>query len=435
MKEKRRILVLPRLEQWMKQVEQNPPDIEGFRISRLQYLIHLFLQNKQDKHPGAWSVLNMEILLEQVPRAGKYMDFLEQEDIIERKNYSAGRNSTLYRIREEGKTEFRILTDMEIVNRVEKSQQKMKLRNSKKYPSLNRTIKQVQIDHEAAFAFIEEEYLHTGNDARRNFLLAEVEKIYTGDIYIKVNDTNFRLDTNFTHLPGELSEFLSIGGQPVVELDITNSQPFFAATLFDMRPEVEAVMTKYLGSSFTIYTKSLQLYNKEDVKLYTSLVCSGKFYDFMADQFTAQGIPFENRKDLKRQLFVVFFGKGISYKYNKAADGFRKTFPNVHRLFYAIKEKQHNQLPNLLTRIESRVMLDRVVPAINSKYPDLHLLTKHDSVEPFKQLVPDGVRNSFEIGKMMFDTIEKVTGLRPSGKAKRYPGKIGEVPFVNKGPQ
>lgn len=430
----------------MEEFEENKPKIEGFRISRLQYLLHLIMSHKQDKHPRAWSVLNMVIMLEVVPRAHLYMNFLADHGIIERKNYSIGRNSTLYRIIDEGEHEFRILTDPDLLRRIEKSKQKIRLRNSKKHPPLNSTIKQVEIDREGSLAYIEEEYVLNikKNDAirdkldpkkyeeekqhflsRRNFLIAEVEKISAGDIYIKVNGTNFRLDSNFTHLPSELSEFLSLNGSPIVEIDLVNSQPFFAAALLNPKPEVKKVIKKYLGDSFTMLPVFYRIHGKEDVQLYTKLVCNGQFYEFMAERFHEAGIPYKNRKDLKKQLFVVFFGKNISYKYNPAAEIFRSNFPNVFRLFYKIKEDGHNRLAILLQRIESHIMLDLVVSKISEEFPEIRMLTKHDSVLPFRMrtLVSTSKYNTFEIGKAMLDVIENATGLRPKGNAKRFPKK------------
>ena len=73
-------------------------------------------------------------------------------------------------------------------------------------------------------------------------------------------------------------------------------------------------------------------------------------------------------------------------------------------------------------------LLKSVVPKIEHEFPDLRALTKHDSFQPFKTKIyfGEGGTNSFEIGKIMLDTIEEVTGFRPSGKAKRYP-KIKET--------
>src|ERR1035437_5017940 len=81
----------------MKEFEKNPPPISWFKISRMEYLISLIITHKQDKHPGAYSLLNMQYMQNVVPQANDYLDFLLDKNIIERINYLAGRNSYMYR--------------------------------------------------------------------------------------------------------------------------------------------------------------------------------------------------------------------------------------------------------------------------------------------------------------------------------------------------
>lgn len=419
-----KILVVRNLKEKMKQIEANPPPISGFKISRLQYLIHLILSHKQDKHSGSYSVLNMEYMNKVVPGASKYMEVLKDEGIIEWVNHSSGRNSRMYRlVNHEAKAEFRTMTDQQLIYRIRLNQETLKRRNSKKYPKLNETIRQVKIDYQGALRAIHNDFSLNHNEGRRTFLTAEVEKINNGEIFINVNTTNYRLDSNFTRLPSFLFPYLSVDNLPLLELDITNSQPFFAAALFNPTPEIWTVVERYLGDSLTIPIKTLQARQYQDLTLYTSLVTSGKFYEYMAERFRENNIPYKDRRDLKEQLFIVFFGKGISYKFSPAANLFRESFPTVHRLFYEIKEKHHNRLAILLQRVEAYVMLDRVVPEVHERFPNLKILTKHDSIQPFLQriFVQEEAGVVFVVGKLICDTIEQVTGLRPSGKMKKHP--------------
>ena len=84
-------------------------------------------------------------------------------------------------------------------------------------------------------------------------------------------------------------------------------------------PAKARTINKYLGREIVAYIKSENFQQYEDCKLYNTLVSSGKFYPFMEERFKENQIPYEDRKDLKQQLFVVFFGKILAYKYNKAA--------------------------------------------------------------------------------------------------------------------
>jgi len=397
--------------------------IVGFSMERLKYLISAIVTHKQEDHPGAYSVLKMEYLRNIVPYANEYLNFLKDLGIVEWLNYSAGRNSRLYRITKyyDGKILYHVITDRYLIRRIEQNINKIKFRNSKKYPLLNRYVYQVQIDVPAALNTIEKTYIKNINsvykekkdkaNARRTFSIGEIFKIQSGQIYIKVNSTNGRYDSNYTRLPSELVPHLSINGKSLIELDIKNSQPFFAVSLFNPSLEIQ----KIIGNRLTMLAKRLQLINKQNVKLYVSLVINGTFYDFMAEKFKLYGIPFADRKDLKEQLFIVFFGKNNAIHFSPAVRLFAEIFPSVYKLFSEIKKNKHNRLAILLQRIESYVMLDCVVPKILNEFPGLEFITKHDS------LLPAGIMVTGEVDKihvLIKNEIEKIIGFFPKIEIK-----------------
>lgn len=137
----------------------------------------------------------------------------------------------------------------------------------------------------------------------------------------------------------------------------------------------------------------------------------------MMDKFRENNILYKDREDLKKQMFVVFFGKLHAHRYDRVARMFREEFPNVQRVFDFIKKKQHSRLANLLTRIESHVILDRVACEINRQIPNLHILTKHDSILPVRLYVSGECERAREI---MVDTIHRVTGIVPQGRMKKF---------------
>ena len=415
------ILIAVDLIPWIKELEQNPPSIIGFTISRMEYIISLIISHKQDKHLGAYSVLKMEYIQNVVPQANDYLDFLLDKNIIERINYFAGRNSYMYRLLNEGKTEYRAITDKELINRIENNREEMKKRNSKKYPILNSFIRKVKIDYEEAIKTVEltyQENIRKGNEkaeGRRTFSLGEINKIDSRDIYIKINDTNERLDSNFTRLPSELVPHLTIDGNSLTEIDIRCSQPFFSSTLFFPKPEIINVLNDFLGRSHTMSVLSLHIYDCVDVKLYSSLVITGKFYEYMMEKFKENDIAFIDRDDLKEKMFIVLFGKREAFIYNKAARLFKELFPNVQKLFDLIKKDEHNMLSVLLQRIESYTIIKRTVQNVISELPGLPFLTKHDSLLPSQNYLPDEVN---KVKLIMLSTIREVTGLTPQLKIK-----------------
>ena len=411
-----KILLPQQLLFWLKEVEKNPPIISGFKISRLEYLISTIITNKQDNHQGAYSLLNMGYLRNVVPNAGEYMRFLRDSDIIEWVNYSASRNSRLYRLISEGHTVYRTITDKALIRRVNIAFRKRGQNNSKKYPRLNKYVHAVSIDIEAALHTIEHEYERRKTDdpekaeARRTYSMGEIEKIYSKETFTSVNTTNYRYDSNFTRLPSELVYHLHFGGSPLIEIDIANSQPFFASCLFDPTPEVELVMLKCLGRKDTEYIKNIFDPNSNDILEYQFLTSKGIFYEYMMNCCNNP-----DRNSVKKQIFMLFFSRNNVYRYNPTAKIFMIKFPLVNKVFNYIKREKHNKLSILLQRIESYTILERVVKKIIDEYPELPFLTKHDSILPVKYPMVDVTGN---IEKLICDEIIKTTGRYPCLKMK-----------------
>jgi hypothetical protein len=391
-------------------------EAESKKRQRLMYLLSTILTHKQDKHPGAWSVLKMEYLRQVDPTATEDLKLLKDAAVIEVKNYLAGRNSRLYRIRKEyeGPAIFRAVTDMKILNRIKEARISIAKHNSRQYPELNRMTKSVAINLPAAEATIEERYQATEDketaEARRTYSLAEIEKIRSREIFHTVNDTNHRYDSNFTRLPSELVPHLSIDGKPLHEVDIVNSQIFFSVCLFNPSPEVLRVMKDYLGQIFTIQIIKLQLSYCQDVQRYALSAISGKFYEDMMQLF-----DLKSRAEVKELCFTVLFSRNNAIRYSKEVRKFREVYPNVYRMFSEIKKDGHNKLAILLQRIEADVMLNHVAPAIMKKLPKVKFITKHDSLLPASLLVAG---QATEVANIMTETIEEITGLRPKLKIK-----------------
>jgi hypothetical protein len=396
-----------------------PPKIAGYNPDRMNYLISQILTHKQESYPGSYSMLNMVYLNKIVPRSNQYLNWLRDNGFIEWLNYSAGRNSRLYRITKlyEGRGVWRSLSDQKFIRRIKQKYTHLRTLNSKKYPVLNSYVHMVRINVPEAIKTAEETYRkgikidRKQAEGRQVFSLAEIQKISSGEIYIKCSKTNGRYDTNYTRLPSELVQHLTINDKPFSELDLSNSQPFFSACLFSATPEIQHI----ISNTLYILTKNMRLAEKQDVILYRSLVSSGTFYNYMEDQFNKAGLKFADRGELKKQLFIVFFGKNSAIHYSQTVKIFASLFPDVYSLFEEIKRKEHNRLAILLQRIESYVILQRVTPEIIKRYPGLPFLTKHDSLLPSGLMVTNQVD---EICKLMIDTITEVTGLTPTIKVK-----------------
>jgi len=421
-------------ERFLKEVkgfaEDMAKEIPGFSMSRLLYLVHLIISQKQETHPGSYAPLKMEYMTNIIPFARKYLYFLRDRGVIEWTGHYAGNLSSnkkftrLYRVTKdyEGATVCRTLTDPKLCYKIEMQYLKVKKENSKKYPNLNKWVYKVQINEAKAKQRVNEVYKENvlqgvpNAESIKTYGLNEIAKIVRGEIYIRVSKTNGRYDSNFTRLPSYLVPYLTINNLSLIEIDIANSQPFFAGCLFNPSPEVRAIM----GNSLYIYEKSLQLAEKEDVKQFIKLVSEGLFYDYMMSEFDKNKIPYTDRDDFKKQLFIVFFGRNSARYVSRSVKLFEKLFPNVFALFAHVKKGEHNQLAILLQKIESNIILNRVAPQISASFPELPFITKHDSLLPVQKsggfIVPGHTVEA--VKGIVENVIRQTTGLTPLVRVK-----------------
>lgn len=432
MKGRKLVFYIP--EKLLKEVRSFADDmaggIPGFSEWRLYYLVHLIISHKQETHPGSYAPLLMAHMVAIVPNARKYLYYLRDHGVIEWTGHYAGNlDSTkkftrLYRLTKdyEGPTVCRTVTDRKLCYKIEMQYLEIKKANSKKYPDLNKWVYRVHVEEAQARQKIQEVYINNLREGKPNaesiktFGLNEIDKIARGEIYIRVNKTNGRYDSNFTRLPSYLVPFLRINNLPLIEIDIANSQPFFAGCLFNPAPEIRDIM----GKSLYMYEQSLHLSDKQDVKHFVNLVSSGEFYNYMAEQFNEHGITYADRSDLKEQIFIVFFGRNSARYVSRSVKLFESLFPNVSELFALIKKEEHNRLAILLQRIESNIILKRVAPRITATFPDLPFITKHDSLLPVHRsggfIVPGHTVEA--VKGIIENTIQQTAGLKPLVRVK-----------------
>ena len=431
-KNKKYVFYIPeKLLQKVKEFKENNTNIPGFKISRLLYLVHLIISHKQETHPGSYAILKMEYLNNVVPFARLYLYLLRDEGIIEWKNHfnsdkpGVESHSRLYRLCKEyeGPTVCRTITDRKLAYKIEMQYLEVKKANSKKYPNLNKWVYKVEINEKKAKQTVNEVYqdnIRTGKinaEGIKTFALAEIEKIVRGEIYIRVSKTNGRYDSNFTRLPSYLVPFLTINNLQLIEIDIANSQPFFAGCLINPTEEIQLIM----DNSLLMYEKTLYHNDKQDVNTFIQLVTSGEFYQYLMNEFDKNNIPYIDKDDFKKQLFTVFFGRNSAKYVCRSVKLFANLFPNIYGLFEFIKRDEHNQLAILLQKIESHVILNRVAPQIIAQFPEMPFITKHDSLLPVYKsggfIVPD--KNIESIKGLIISEVKKVTGLTPFVRVKK----------------
>jgi len=207
-----------------------------------------------------------------------------------------------------------------------------------------------------------------------------------------------RLHTPISNMWKELRQFMYFKDAPdsrLVELDISNSQPYFSSLC--VNPNV----IRRLLPEFSVCASFLeQLDVNDDCKHYSYLCRTGKIYETWA---ALRKIDRDSAKDEFIRSIMFSRNRPTRLEVKKARNHFRMVFPTVDRMFAYIKSLDEIRLPfmtstytdhygrfegrksyfkNLscaMQRIESRVFIKAICPAlITLGIP--RFLTVHDSI-------------------------------------------------------
>jgi hypothetical protein len=226
----------------------------------------------------------------------------------------------------------------------------------------------------------------------RDFLSLDeqiLNKINTKDWYFRPCEYG-RCHSNLTNMPGDCRKFLHVKGQPLANVDIRNSQPFFfvlllldkAALFTKTHRKVSGEITDYIGAGDGLLQSSrvfLESGLPEDVVAYIDLVQRGQLYEFAMDVFS---VPPDERSIFKKQFFGgVFFCKPRpQYKMSKIFEGI---FPNVYNVINEYKKPNFENLAWTLQKRESDLMIGKVARWIMKECPNMWFSTIHDSILTF----------------------------------------------------
>lgn len=179
-----------------------------------------------------------------------------------------------------------------------------------------------------------------------------INAINDGFLFFKRNKTNGRLDTNLTSLPSFLRQFI-ISDEPLMNIDIKNSQPYFLYVLLKNKSELE----------------------QSELEKYKELTVSGELYDFLKVEFNRIYKKDWTREQMKIMLFKIFYSKTTSFFIYKQF--FSQYFPTIMEYISNTNTKQHNTLAVQLQTIESFTVLDIIMPLLGAN--GIRPYTIHDS--------------------------------------------------------
>jgi hypothetical protein len=166
-------------------------------------------------------------------------------------------------------------------------------------------------------------------------------------------DSYGRMHTNYTILKSFIRKnCLLIDGEETCEIDIQNSQPLFLTKLID-----------------------INMVDKKEFELFRQLTTTGTYYQYVMYQLGET-----DKKKVKEMTYKVLFGRNIGS--SKVDKQFKKLFPTIHQFIktYKKENEDYRVLAYDLQKAESNLIFNTIIKKINQFYPEIKLITIHDSI-------------------------------------------------------
>lgn len=456
-------------------IEKFPPEINNFKKDKLLYILSLIQEIPARKKRGGLSnkgftIISSTILKKFVYNYRLYFDYLLLHGfIVCDDHYIPGEKSKGYKIAPKfiSKVKPAYIQNPELIKKIRKYNRE-NIYKQKKYKYLRKWMDGLEIDFNGALNYINEMYAmrirHPETrdwDFKNERFKDPIEQYNASFINIhylkdkrfsfKVDDNIRRLHTNLTNINKYLRNFITWKGHKLVNIDISNSQPFLSSILF--RPqfyqkqvgdsaekislfsflgeEEVSSLSSSLGSLFPFLSsypssshprpllmllKQPQNADVKDIKLFLDLVEKGQLYEYLEEAFRKElGAKFENRKSIKVAVFQVLFTNNRFIGQKDAAPKrlFKELFPDVYNLFAAFKKKDATFLPCLLQKIEAKLILDIITKRISKEKPKIPIFTIHDSVTTT-------VEHLEYVEQVMKEELTKQIGISPKFKIEYW---------------
>ena len=258
-------------------------------------------------------------------------------------------------------------------------------------------------------------------------------------IHLRDRDWRFTTDSygrvhhNISSLKRELRQFLTVDGETLAEVDISNSQPLFLELTylnwianghslcslidqegyFNLHQFKKENIELLLSSSSSPYfpnkvhnpSQSIPSHNTHplrcefchilnknvegteedrqsigrDVLEYLRLCEEGRLYEFLAEQAGEDVSTNKKRGEFKQKCFRDVFYAKKGYK-TPLQDLFAGLFPSIMKFIDEVKYKDREHLACWMQRVESSFVINRVVKRFREENPETFVLTIHDSI-------------------------------------------------------
>lgn len=461
-------------------LEQFPPSfsLERDKLVHLLSLLNEIPAYDHRKYEDAqgWIPIYTTLVQKQgIRNFPRYKEWMIDACIIETDNrYIVGVKSRCFRFTEKYQTVIRVepIYKKTLIRAILKEAKTDSI-SRKTYANLYQWFDGLEIDVEAAKLYLHDKYrldLENGVSHSLKKLsssLINIDKIANKQFHFSVDQSAGRLHHNLTNIKSELRNFISYKGQPLVSIDIRNSQPVMALLL--LNPEFWGIERSKLllndnvqknfenqvitnfnfrkilsfsgsntnilhfsniffqntlnRSSLIMLAELLKSLDEPDVQTFIQKVVKGELYEYMEEQIRQHNEEItkaiKSRRDLKAIIFTVLFTSNRFFHQDNAKHNalpkriFESIFPNVYRMLAFVKQYDKTILPLLLQSIESKLILEKVAKRISKEKPMLPIFTIHDSITTT-------VGNEQYVKKVILEEISKMIGILPVVKEEYW---------------
>lgn len=253
-------------------------------------------------------------------------------------------------------------------------------------------------------------------------------------INYSVTPSNQRLNSTLTNLSKYLKQFLTYKDNPLVQLDLSSSQPLLLyyflmrktwkkEKIFNDKYEVISGYNNKMEGKHTIkenITHMLDTLNDiDDHDLDIELdrfkkLFIGDFYENIINEVKKynstleEASGFENRSKCKKTMMFLLYGNFNTPNNSKIKQYimFKRTFPIITQILDILKENEPNSIALILQNLESDLFLNKITKYISEANPNIPMFTIHDAI----LTNPEHVEF---VNKVMTTIITSITGVVP----------------------
>lgn len=348
------------------------------------------------------------------------LNWLLTNDIINRSpNYIVGEKSYSYSLGT--KYQYQKLRFVEIQNYKIVRRIKEQLKSSKKVDKYNFLYQRLEKDELIVNIDLAQRYLDS-EFSSDNYLsyLQQVKSliwIQNGLSYFICNPTtDGRVHTAITNCPKKVRQFITWKNQQLVEIDISNSIPYFIYIYY--RIQLYLLNNSKNIPYPNIIPKSLETLDPIELERYGQSVVRGSFYESFYPYFsntTESMSPEKKRKYVKTQILGWFFSRNGQFKIVKKA--FKEIYPSLFKVIWDTKKSakakdsadhcHYKKFSHTCFQLESKYILD----IIAREFSKLHgyripIYSLHDCLITTDEHVQN-------LGHFMEAKFEEMLGLAP----------------------